>query len=164
MLCRKSTENTMSCSALSCDTDRIEQHGPTAKPVRTPLMPQSAAFEQWQGSSQKSGAHEQCIEDTHVTHSPVEKWETETKLKLSEAMHVSDEEMQDVSVMAEHQLFTDMDMSQWWQSDPLMEVKSVNIPSRPVGLSSEAEFFNVQKKDSQKILGSIWKCCSKVWI
>ena len=71
MLCRKSKEDTMSCTALSCDTNLIEQYCPTAKAVRTPLMPQSAAFEQWQRSSEKPSAHEQCIDDPHVLHIPV---------------------------------------------------------------------------------------------
>lgn len=55
-----------------------------------------------------------------------------------------EEEMQDVSVLAGQRMFTDVDMPQWWQTDPLLDLTNIRLPLVSGGGICEAEFFKIQ--------------------
>ena len=55
-----------------------------------------------------------------------------------------EEEMQDVSVMAGQRMFTDVDMPQWWQTDPLLDLTNIRLPLVSGGGICEAEFSKIQ--------------------
>ncbi len=52
--------------------------------------------------------------------------------------------MQDVSVMAAQRMFTDADMPQWWQTDPLLDITNIRLPLVSGSETCEAEFFTTQ--------------------
>ncbi|KAL0022348.1 hypothetical protein WJX77_002915 [Trebouxia sp. C0004] len=102
--------------------------------VREPLMAQSELFEQWKLSLSDAVASKHGLDQVNNQEQAV----------ADQDIQFLEEEMQDVSVMAGQRMFTDVDMPQWWQTDPLLDITNIRLPSVSGGGTCEAEFFKIQ--------------------
>ena len=114
-----------SCCDFTHGSDLNETNGGTGLSVTEPLMAQSELFEQWKlllsdAVASKHGLdREQAVADQDI--------------------QFLEEEMQDVSVMAGQRMFTDAEMPQWWQTDPLLDITNLRLPLVSGGGTYEAE-------------------------
>ncbi len=116
--CRQSYFTSDSCNEFTHGSNLNETDEKIGLSVRKPLMTQSELFEQWKLSLTDAVASEQCLDQVNKREQTV----------ADQDIQFLEEEMQDVSVMAGQRMFTDVDMPQWWQTDPLLDVTDI----RPV--------------------------------
>ena len=97
-------------------------------------MAQSELFEQWKLSLSDPVASKYGVDQVNKREQAV----------ADQDIQFLEEEIQDVSVMAGQRMFTDVDMPQWWQTDPLLDLTNIRLPLVSGGGICEAEFFKIQ--------------------